>query len=145
MSFPLSVVKDKLSSNSKVLNEHVIKCVVYKDSLNCLDHWIDEITTWAYEASKHRCKSKIKSKVYEGTLFAWFGNDKTDCESNLLGFYSKFVIQLKKYPKFEIDQELISQLLDVYIHLKSSLINMYTTPWTYSKEDYRIKIKEILT
>ena len=143
-AFSLSTVKDKLTADSKLINEHVLKCVIYYDDLNCLSHWIDEITNWIYQASTVSSKHRISKKVYEKTVFGWFGEDIQDCRSNLYEFYSKFVKKRKAYPKFEISEQLVDQVYRAYRELESEIIDMYTSKYNYSKSDYLEAVTDIL-
>lgn len=146
MAFPISVAKDKLTSDAKQLNDHIMKCIVYGDSFGCLNHWInDEITTWIYKASTVSCKHRISSNVYKSTLFCWFGEDSRDAESNLYDFYTKYVMRRKKYPKFEIDRYLVERLNKVYRELEREIIQMFCDKYNYTKEDFREVLNEILT
>lgn len=145
MAFPLSVAKDKLTSDAKRLNDHIIKCVVYGDSLYCLNHWIDdEITTWIYKASTISCKHRISSNVYRSTLFCWFGENSRDAESNLYDFYAKYVMRRKEYPKFDIDRYLIERLNKVYREIEKEIIQMFCDKYSYTKNDYSEVLREIL-
>lgn len=145
MAFPMSVAKDKLTADAKQLNDHIMKCVIYGDSLSCLNHWIDdEITTWIYKASIISCKHRISSNVYKSTLFCWFGENSRDAESNLYDFYAKYIMRQKKYPKFEIDRYLIERLNKVYREIEKEIINMFCDKYNYSKKDYNEVLKEIL-
>ena len=103
MAFPMSVAKDKLTADAKQLNDHIMKCVIYGDSLSCLNHWIDdEITTWIYKASTISCKHRISPNVYKSTLFCWFGEDSRDAESNLYDFYTKYVMRRKNIQNLKL-------------------------------------------
>lgn len=143
-AFPMSKVKDKLLADSKQLNEHILKCVIYYDELHCLSHWIDEITSWVYKASTVSSKHNISGKTYQNTIFSWFGEDQRDCESNLYDFYAKFVMKRKSYPEFEISDYLIERLYHVYREFERDLIDMYTSKYNYSKSDYLEAVTDIL-
>lgn len=145
MAFLMSVAKDKLTSDAKQLNDHIMKCVIYGDSLGCLNHWInDEITTWIYKASTINCKHKITSTLYKSTLFCWFGENQRDAESNLYDFYSKYVMRKGEYPKFDIDRYLIERLNKVYREIEKEIICMFCDKYSYTKNDYSEVLREIL-
>lgn len=143
-AFNKTIAKDKLTGPSKVLNDHVLKGVIYGDSLGYSSHWIDEISTWLYLCSKVSCKSKMKPSLYKQTLFSWFGETKEDCESNLYDFMFKYVDRSKKYPSFEIDKPLIEHLYKVYTELANKTISMYTDKYIHTKQDYKKMVEDIL-
>ena len=87
MAFSRSEMLNKLQSLTSTLNNHVIKCTIYRESLpEYLPHWIEEIGIYLHSANKLKSKTKLKNKDYMNSLFSSFGTDKDDAEANLMFF-----------------------------------------------------------
>ena len=106
---------DRLYSYSDQIEEHIIKCVVYGDSLTTDPlHWIHEIATYLNAANIIKCKSNLTEADYLDNLFPSFGDDLVDYQSSLWDFYDKHIKrrQIAQYPEFEITDELIKKYME---------------------------------
>lgn len=109
MALPRKDAISKLSNYSEMIERHVIECVVYKDSLGQLRHWIGEIATWLNAANKIVCKVPLKAVDYADNLFGVFGDERNDIEVDLIT-YQKSDLRTDCYPDFEVTDELIDEL-----------------------------------
>ena len=141
MALPRKKVIEKISGVSDEVCKHIIKCVVYKSSLNSigltdtLKDWKEEICIWLYYVGGIEVKDqkKLKTKDYEILLFNDFAENLHDCKTQILGFklHNK---NTKKYPDFVITEEMINQLFNVL-----NLLKIYVCPIL---SDKHIEIKE---
>lgn len=132
MAIPRKNALDKLSSYSDVLERHVIECVVYKNSLGCMDHWIGEIASWLNTANRINCKVALKESDYIESLFGAFGDEKSDAVLDL-EVYQRSDLRRNSYPEFEITDELINDLFDTF----NKLIEI-CVPLLVSKQIYPV-------
>lgn len=117
MALPRKQIFAKLSALSEDINIHVIKCVVYSDILpDSMHQWISELSAWFAQASRYKCKSKLKASDYAQTLFSAFGEDVYDADANLTGYQliNAKSIKSEGYPDFEVTQQLINKLFQTY-------------------------------
>lgn len=101
-----------LNKYSDTLAGHVAKCVAYKDSLNCLHHWLcEEIADWISIAAAVKLKGgKLKARVYEDTLFGFLGDEKSDAFRNLKELQVSTKHGNSKYPYFDITDDMINNM-----------------------------------
>ena len=135
MANPKKFVLDKLYSFTNQLSDHIIKCVVYQNSLTTdPEHWIHEIAVWLNASNKLRCKSKMNWEDYQDTLFAAFGDELSDAEWQLEDFKRrKCKRSLGQYPDFEIDSTLITDLFTTY----QKILNL-SEPWLVSQQVHSV-------
>ena len=110
-------VLTKLSALSEDISVHVIKCVVYHDTLpESMHHWISELSAWFAQASRYKCKSKLKAIDYAENLFGAFGETLYDADANLTGYQilNAKSIHSERYPDFEVTPELIDKVFKTY-------------------------------
>ena len=134
----------ELDSLSNQLCLHVAKCVIFENTLNCLGHWINEIAIWLNKANRIQCKSKLKRKDYEDTLFGFFGNDAIDAE-NMLDYFDTWNVNHDyQYPKFDIDNDLIIKMERVADELKQMAIPILLSGNTLAVSEWYSKLESIL-
>ena len=127
MAFPRSVVLDKAKSLAVTLNNHIIKCVVYRNVLPVyLDHWVEEVGIYLFTVNKIKSKVNLKPKDYLNSLFADCGNEKDDAEANLRLFKLKN-LESKEYPDFEITDKLSESLFKRYTNLITAAMPILTS------------------
>ena len=122
MSYPRKQLTDKLTSLSKVLNQHVIECVVYRDvRKDTISHWVTELAAWMNKVNRLKCSSTFKAKNYKNTLFGEFGTTIDDAEMNLWLYQqlNEKYNATKQYPAFEITPELVNKLYITYTDIVS--------------------------
>ena len=122
MSFPRKKALKLISDLADNIDEHIMECVVYQDMLSTTSHhWISELAVWMCKVNRIHCSSKLKERDYIDSLFSAFGTTKEDAELNLSAYYSRIHRNgyYKDYPDFEITDELIDSLFEVYTQIKS--------------------------
>lgn len=146
MAFPRSNALIRLSSLSEPLNKYVICCVVYQEERSdCMNHWIDEISSWMHEANRIKSKSRPKKRDYDDSVFGSFGTDKEDVEINLIYFRRKYCTPENElaYPNFIINDKLVNSLFKVYSKLKEISYPKLLSDNVVSKEDWKHEISNI--
>lgn len=117
MSFGRKIIIPKLENYAKVINAHVIECVVYSEiRYLTIRHWVKELAAWMNAANKLKCDSKLKERDYLKSLFAEFGNNVLDAEVNLDQYklHNSELPEDKQYPDFEITDNLVNNLFKAY-------------------------------
>lgn len=110
-----SDIKRRIESYSDQIELHMVKCVVYEDSLKYLDHWIHEISNWIHVASAAKPKSgRLSEGFYRDCLFHSLGNEIEDSKFILMDFEVQ-VNQGKykdRYPGFDVTVIMIERLYE---------------------------------
>lgn len=130
--YGMSLVRDKavskIASLSDKIEEHLLKCLVYKNSTDDYRHWIDdELATWISLVNDITIKpkdKKLKVKDYQSNLFGGLGDTYADANFALHLFRSNYTDSRKckePYPYFDITTELISTTLDAFTDIQSTL------------------------
>lgn len=136
-----------IESYSDVIKDHLIEIVVYKDSLNCYNHWVNELAGWFADINNTDLKikrnpPKFKVYEYEQMIFGIFGGSTSDCKGALMSYKANN----KDYPDFEIDRTMILELSGAV----RDIIDEFCFLWANSKknsisnEEMADRIKDIL-
>ena len=130
------IAKETLKRLSKTLNNHIIKCVVYKNILNDLPHWEKEIANFLSIANDIRLKpknKKPKESMFTDCLFQYLGDGSiNDARVNLSMFQIDFE---DKYPAFEITEEMIVILSNCYQIFLSDMVDILAAKNDYTLSD----------
>ena len=105
---------------SGMIADHVIKCIVYKQSNVDYDHWIGETANWIAAINRMKPKKgfKLKAKDYKDNLFIGLGDELRDAELDLNRFKHLYVNHaVDPYPDFEITSKLCENLFNAYWEL----------------------------
>ena len=108
MALDRNSAKEHVKSYRKVVTDHVIECIVYKNTLGCYRHWVDELTAWIADVNNTQLKikrnpPKFKQFEYKEFLFGLFGTTTTDVKGALLSYKANNT----DYPDFEITKDLV--------------------------------------
>lgn len=129
----------KVESISDRINEHIIRCVVYKNTTNDLQHWIyDELTTWFDYINRIELKTKsgkFTEKSLDDILFGEFGDAVTDAEFNLALFRANVAKNGEEYPDFQVTVQLATELRSVYDEIRTTFMPIFTKKNNYSRTD----------
>lgn len=100
---------------SEPLAEHIIKCIVYRDSTGNLHHWINEISFWLWRINNLKPKKgfRIKSQQYRDSLFIGLGTELNDIENDL-EIFQDLHVRTKEYPEFRITDQLCKDAFNCY-------------------------------
>ena len=113
MAIPLAVVKERLTNNAKQYFYHLFKCVVFGNSTGDLHHWEQEIANYLNIVNDVKVKgnnNKPSTKFYEDNFFYYLGDEAEDYRGGLEDFKNKIG---KKYPPFEVTEELYDKVFGV--------------------------------
>ena len=117
--------REHVESYRKVLTDHIIECVVYKDSLGCYNHWIDEMSAWIDDVNTTQLKikrnpPKFKEHEYKEFLFGLFGTTTSDARGALVSYKANN----RDYPDFDIDRQLVLKLYGASQDLSDSICDL---------------------
>lgn len=136
-----------LERNADTLATHILKCVIYSDTLDCYNHWInDEIAEYISIANDITVKpknKKLKSSDYERTIFSCFADSHQDALI-LLRTFRINNSETNQYPGFEITHDLIEDVYDAFQSIKHKILPLLCTSNNYGVHDFSIIIHNIL-
>ena len=143
MAFPRRIVISKIEDRLEAYGNHILKCVVYKDTFGSLDYWCKEISGLLeyFDSLNTKDSKPLKSSVYN-EIFDEYANETSDFKACLLGFRISEE-RKKEYPFYEIDNDLVSRFEDVYIEIKNKVCDMLSEKIDYTSADYFNTIKII--
>lgn len=141
---------EKLESYSDKLEEHVLKCIVYPEN-NSKDEWIKEISAWLLRPCITTVKpkgKKLKADDYRDSIFSCFGDEKVDAELSLAWFKDVFISKpenKKKYPDFEITDELVNKVFNTYNKFIKIFLPLFTSKDKITGEECKSIVRTILS
>ena len=143
MAFSREDVIKKISAKSETIMEHLIKCVVYENTTNDLEYWIDEIATNLSRINFYEAKTKTSRLEYNDYLENVFykqGSTERDMKSNLWDFEDN-----KNYPNFTTTNELAHKLFVVFKFLAENCCEIFVDKNnTFEKVHFKGLIKDAL-
>lgn len=146
-AFNRKIAKDKVSNWSKPILEHILKCTVYKNTTNNLNHWIEEELAEYFEAiSDYEVKTssgKLKLHDYRNLAFFDSGTTVADMKCNLRDFkiHNK---KTGKYPDFNLTNELAEELFEKFTNVAIQVSEMLAENKKYEAKDFFIVLHSIL-
>lgn len=139
MAFSKSDVELKISDRSADLCEHILKCVVYKDTTGNFYHWFhDEICPKLEYVSSLEVKTKsgkLKEGVYNNILFRAAGDSVRDSKSNLLEFRMNNMSK-QQYPDFRVTDRLAEYLYDTISQVREIVCPMLAERKAYTSDEF---------
>lgn len=134
MAFSRQKALEKIMQEAETYSDHLIKCIVFKNTTGNLWHWVDEISTKLSNVNKIKLKSgrKFDKQVYLDEFLLADGDCEEDFKLTLEQFKRKYRF---KYSEFEITPALITltntvfnEIADYFSSVLSSL-NTHTIEW----------------
>ena len=129
---------------------HLAKVVVYGDSLQCYNHWIQEIANMISKINKMSTKGtrtgKLKPKDYMSYLFGIVGNYSiSDARSDIEFFQSDNLEGRfgEPYPDFEINSNVIKRMYDCGKEVIPEMSKMLSEKNQYDMHDISVMLREI--
>ncbi len=149
MAYDRSYVIKKVRAKGPTIGEHILKCVVYSNDEQNVNHWIEEIAWELDILDDYDLKpkgKKLKPETYEELLKLDFGESPKDMRTQLKEFSFTYTrdSSKKKYPKFEITQELIEKLFRVYIAIIKRVSELLSETTETGGERFKQEIAFIL-
>lgn len=129
----------RMNGNSDKLASHLIKCVIYDDSLSCLNHWISEICEYLAIANDFRIKpagKKLKPNDYMDSIFSAFGDDIVDASINARQFRLDNDHKMDPYPDFEVTDRLVICIFETFQNIIKNFIPILTSNNHMSSKDF---------
>ena len=147
MSFERRSAEKHVRSYQKVATDHIIEIVVYKNSSNDYNHWIDELSAWFVDINDTDLKikrnpPKFKWHEYEEFVFGLLGQTTSDAKGALLSYKANNI----KYPDFEIDRNLVLNLRGAASDLSDKMCGIWSTfrSHSISTEEMNSELHSIL-
>ena len=144
---PRSESLERLRRYAHIIDEHIMKCVIYKDERSdTLSHWVKEVAGYLMRADRVNSKVQLRKDDYLDNLFGSFGTSRDDAELNLMDFQSDNQRQLEhlRYPDFEITDELIDDLYTAYQEVLKISLPLLLSKDTHSLEEWSQAVSPIL-
>ena len=142
MAYSRGDVMPKIDSYTGMVKEHVMKCIVYENSTNDFNHWVNEIANFLSIINDFRIKTKTGKLKYEDYLNNGFynhGNDYRDMNVGLRDFSYN-----KKYPHFEVTDEMTQKLLNVYTRIAEDCSRIFADKNNeYTHKDFKNLVLDI--
>ena len=144
MAMPLALAKTKISSKSDIIIEHILKSIVYGDSLKSLNHWCKEAGSWLDLCGNIILKpknNKPSKNQYASWIFSYWFSDKDNVRASLKFLAAECI----DYPEFDVNDELINKVYDIGNQIQENILDMLTQKSLYSAKTYSQVILEILS
>ena len=111
MAMERDSAKMHVESYKKCVYNHIIECVVYGDSRQSYNHWIDELSAWFDDINTTLLKikrnpPKFKDFEYRNMVFGLLGTTTTDAANALTSYKANNT----EYPDFEVTRDLVLKL-----------------------------------
>ena len=131
------------------VGDHLLKCVVYKDSLSCLEDWKEEIAGYLEDAGQITVKKqgKLKPSDYQLYLFGEYADEYSDYKVCIGSFHAYYVVRKERYPKFSLVEdspEFAKSLMSIHKALADKALPMLSSKSEYSFDDYYKVVDEVL-
>lgn len=140
-----------------VIYEHVLLIGIFGDSLNTLNHWATELSSFLSrinEKETNGTKSgKLKKEYYKGNLFFNHGDSIDDIKSDIISFRDIYCLfkdtptnpyilnsaryKERTYPYFEVTPEIINRTWELYNLLAEEMSNLLSNRNKVSQSDIK--------
>lgn len=107
MAFSRQKALEKITQEAETYSDHLIKCILFKNTTGNLWHWVDELSTKLSNVNKIKLKSggKFNEQLYLDEFLLADGDCEEDFKLTLEQFKRKYRF---KYSEFEITPALIT-------------------------------------
>lgn len=126
-------------------SNHLLKCIIFKNNTNNLNHWVNEIANYFDDINNIRIKPDNK-KVREDYLYNYFFLASGDIEDDyyliLKAFQNK---EGKKYPKFTITKELIEKIYNNFLDIANYFAPILSRKNSHDKNWFQHRLMEYFT
>lgn len=144
MAMPRNVAKKKIERLAETTCEHVLKCIVFEDTTNNLNHWIVEVATNCTLCGNMTLKpknNKFSEKEYRKLLFESNFEDKDNVELMLKFYHQKWK---QSYPSFKVTPELIDKVYYSANELIDAVVDMFLQKTCFENDAYEDVIRASL-
>lgn len=107
MAMERSELINKIRSKRDLMEEHLLKCMIYENTTNDLKHWVSEVSSYIGKIANDTVKPNNKKLTKNQYCAHLFGYDY-DSLSNMDTILDDFQYKMGKrgYPDFKITKEL---------------------------------------
>lgn len=147
MAFKRKQVVEKVESMAEPISDHIVKCIIYGDSLGCLDDWKKELASffWSINIYEVKRQKRLKKSEYIYFLFDEIANELSDCKARIVEFIVKNQVS-KKYPDVDYNDKQSEDMLNVVNAFKSNIPDMLSDKSKiYSKEEYLSIVDKVIS
>lgn len=140
------LAKGRIISLADELCSNIVKISVYPKSVDC-QHWIDEIANWVDAINKITLKpnnAKFNYNEYTEMIFEYFGDSRLDLYALLSEWIIKNCRHGKKYPEFEVTEDLIDRLFLNLNKLKDYVCRLCSSKNNVNRSEILNNLNEIL-
>lgn len=136
MAFSRQKALEKIMQEAETYSDHLIKCIIFKNTTGNLWHWVDEISTKLSNVNKIKLKfgRKFDKQVYLDEFLLADGDCEEDFKLTLEQFKRKYRF---KYSEFEVTPELITLTNTVFNEIASYFAPMLASLNTRTIEWFR--------
>lgn len=136
MAFSRQKALEKITQEAETYSDHLIKCIVFKNTTGNLWHWIDELSTKLSNVNKIKLKSggKFNEQLYLDEFLLADGDCEEDFKLTLEQFKRKYRF---KYSEFEITPALITLTNIVFNEIANYFAPVLASLNTHSIEWFR--------
>ena len=144
MAMPRDVAKKKIERLADTTCEHLLKCIVFKNSTGNLNHWIVEVSTNFALCGNMTLKprnNKFSEKEYRRLLFESNFEDIDNVELMLKFYRQKWK---QDYPSFNITVELIDEVYVIANLIIDEVLDMFMQKTYFENDSYERAIRASL-
>lgn len=137
MAMERSELINKIRSKRDLMEEHILKCMVYENITNDLKHWVSEVSSYIGKISNNTVKpnnKKLTKAQYCTHLFGY----AYDSLSNMYTLLDDFQYKMNKrnYPDFKITKELKEKCFSIGNPFMLETSKMLSENKKYSNRDF---------
>ena len=147
MSIPKAKAEQRLDHYSRMMSEHLVKCVIYPSS-DSYNHWIEDgLASWLSKSNEYTVKPlnrKLSASSYIDHLFGYLGEDRNDAKILLTDFQIDNQYADLKYPEFELSNQLINTMYAVCNAMVTTVASTLSTKNDRTKKDWEVYLHQIL-
>ena len=134
---PRKHVEERVASLQPKLHEHLLKILIYGNTSQNLNHWINELAEFVSIINDYEVKpnnKKLPSHRYEEILRKELGESLRDARANL-GYFKATHTGLNKYPSFTITPDLIQHVHEKREQFISAVVDIVSVSNDLTTDD----------
>ena len=144
MAMPRDVAKKRIERLADTTCEHLLKCIVFKNSTGNLNHWIVEVSTNFTLCGNITLKpknNKFTEKEYRKIVFESNFEDKENVELILKFYHAKWS---NEYPEFTVTTELVEEVYAIANEIVDEVVDLFLQKTHYERDAYEHVVRASL-
>ena len=134
-----------VSAFKDMLEDHLTKMAVYRDDLNCLDHWIREVSSILSKCGNYKTKSgKLSCDDYETNLFSYEEFDLNDAQ-HIAESFEQDNETYHEYPEFEVTSEVVERVYRMFSQVISFFPKYLADKKYVDRQTVQNKLREFVS